>query len=217
MLEAAAALRERERAALRHEHRLDGDVLAAGAGHAHRVPGVDDLVVGSSARGRGAQSTAFLPSRVDRGGEHVPVGIVDAGRERPAAADHEAAIDLPARGRPRARSRRRSARRGLRPTLRAGSPARSSRASSDGSRDCRRSMRSRDSRARSPPDVEDRDERQLHPAEDLRLMEAKQPGLVQQLLVLANEHARILGGCRALAQGRHDLARAAHRLVVADG
>ena len=65
--------------------------------------------------------------------------------------------------------------------------------------------------------VDDRDERQLHAAERLRLMEAKQPGLVQQLLVLADEHARVLGSLRALAQHGHDLARAAHRLVVADG
>ena len=66
-------------------------------------------------------------------------------------------------------------------------------------------------------DVDDGDERQLHAAERLRLVKTKQPGLVQQLLVLANEDARILGGLRALAQHRHDFARAAHRLVVADG
>ena len=65
--------------------------------------------------------------------------------------------------------------------------------------------------------VEDRDEIELHAAEDLRLVEAKQPGLVQQLLVLAQQHPRVLGRLRALAQDRHDLARAAQRLVVADG
>ena len=63
-------------------------------------------------------------------------------------------------------------------------------------------------------DVDQRHEGKLHPAERLRLMEAEQAGLVQQLLVLAREHARVLGGLRALAQDRHDLARAAHRLVV---
>ena len=39
---------------------------------------------------------------------------------------------------------------------------------------------------------------------------------MQELLVLADEHARVLGRLRPLAQHRHDLARPAHRLVVAD-
>ena len=66
-------------------------------------------------------------------------------------------------------------------------------------------------------DVDQRHERKLHPAERLRLVEAKQPGLVQQLLVLAREHARVFGGLRALAQDRHDVARTAHRFVVGNG
>src|SRR6267378_1527389 len=45
VLEAAAAARKRERAPLRNEDLLHLDVLAAGADHAHRVPGVDDPVV----------------------------------------------------------------------------------------------------------------------------------------------------------------------------
>ncbi len=66
-------------------------------------------------------------------------------------------------------------------------------------------------------DVDDRDERQFHAAERLRLVETKQPGLVQQLLVLADQQAGVLGRLRAIAQRRHDLARAAQRLVVTDG
>ena len=65
-------------------------------------------------------------------------------------------------------------------------------------------------------DVDDRDEVELHPPESLRLVKAKESGLVQELLVLADEHAGVLGALRALAQDRHDLARPAHRLVVAD-
>src|SRR5262245_29329349 len=48
-------------------------------------------------------------------------------------------------------------------------------------------------------------------------MKPEQPALVQELLVVADEHARVLGALGELAQDRHDLARAAHRLVVADG
>ena len=66
-------------------------------------------------------------------------------------------------------------------------------------------------------DVHHRHEVELHAAERLGLVEAEQPGLVQELLVLADEHARVLGLLRALAQDRHDLARPAHGLVVADG
>ncbi|HZD28684.1 MAG TPA: hypothetical protein VE251_08340 [Xanthobacteraceae bacterium] len=47
-------------------------------------------------------------------------------------------------------------------------------------------------------------------------MKAEQAALVQQLLVLANEHARVLGALGALAQDRHHLPRAPHRLVVID-
>ena len=65
-------------------------------------------------------------------------------------------------------------------------------------------------------DVHDGHEVELHAAEGLGLMEAEKPGLVQQLLGVAGETARVLGRLRALAQHRHDLARPAHRLVVAD-
>jgi hypothetical protein len=65
-------------------------------------------------------------------------------------------------------------------------------------------------------DVHYGDEGKLHPPESLRLMKPEQPGLVQELLVLANEHAGVLGRLRALAQKRHDLACPAHRLLAAD-
>ena len=65
-------------------------------------------------------------------------------------------------------------------------------------------------------DVDDRHERQLHAAEALGLVEAKKPGLVQELLVLRQKHAGVLALLRPLAQRRHDVARAAHRLFVAD-
>src|SRR3954463_11059257 len=47
-------------------------------------------------------------------------------------------------------------------------------------------------------------------------MHAKESCLVQQLLVVADEHAGVFGGSRALAHQRDDLARTAHRLVIGD-
>jgi hypothetical protein len=66
-------------------------------------------------------------------------------------------------------------------------------------------------------DVHDRHEVELHATEGLRLVKAEQPALVQELLVLADEHASILGALRALAQDRHHLARPLHRFRVVDG
>ena len=65
-------------------------------------------------------------------------------------------------------------------------------------------------------DVDDGDEVELHAAEHLRLVVAKQARLVQELLVLADEDARVFGLLRPFAQHRHDLARPAHGLLVAD-
>src|SRR5204862_427817 len=53
-------------------------------------------------------------------------------------------------------------------------------------------------------------------AEAPGLVEAEQARLVQQLLVLGQQHARVLAFLRALEERRHALARAAHRLFVAD-
>src|SRR5262249_59046929 len=64
--------------------------------------------------------------------------------------------------------------------------------------------------------IHDGHERKLHPAEGLWLVKPEQPALMQELLVVANEHAGILGALGALAQDRHDLPRPPHRLVVAD-
>ena len=55
------------------------------------------------------------------------------------------------------------------------------------------------------------------PAERLGLVKPEQPALVQELLVLADQHAGVLGPLRALAQDRHDLARPPHRLAIIDG
>jgi hypothetical protein len=53
------------------------------------------------------------------------------------------------------------------------------------------------------------------PPKDLGWWNRNNP-LVQQLLVVANEHAGVLGALRALAQDRHDLPRPPHRLPVID-
>ena len=45
-------------------------------------------------------------------------------------------------------------------------------------------------------------------------MKAEQTALVQELLVVASEHAGVLGALRALAQDRHDLSCPPHGLVV---
>ena len=66
-------------------------------------------------------------------------------------------------------------------------------------------------------DVHDRDEIELHSAESLGLMKTEQPALVQELLVLADEHAGVFALRGALAQNGDDVARPLHRLVVADG
>ena len=214
MVVSAAAFAERERAAVRHEHLVRRDVLAAGRRHAHRVPGVDDLVVGL--RHHAEPRVDRLVAVEHRGGEHVPVRIVDAGGERPAAADDESAVDL-ARAAGRERDRGRDQRVRVRvPDLVLGvgmvvaeDPVVAAEiADVPGGR--------RAAARDHVDDVDERHERQLHPAERFRLMEPEQPGLVQQLLVLAREHAGVFRRLRALAQHRHYRARPPHRFVVID-
>src|SRR5439155_23668242 len=94
VLEAAAAARERERAPLRNEDLLHLDVLAAGADHAHRVPGVDDPVVALRHYAKAPVNRSFTIVAVDGDREHVPVAIVHAGGERPAAAEDEPITDF---------------------------------------------------------------------------------------------------------------------------
>src|SRR5207249_5377633 len=63
-------------------------------------------------------------------------------------------------------------------------------------------------------DVDDRDIRKLHAAVALGLVVAEEPRLVQQLLVLRQQHARVLALLRALGEGGHEVARAAHGFLV---
>jgi hypothetical protein len=90
--------------ALWDEDILHLDVLAAGADHAHRVPGVDDAVVALRLEAKAPVDRRLLVLAVDRHGEHVPVGVVDPRRERPVPVHDVAALDrLAAPGRERDR------------------------------------------------------------------------------------------------------------------
>src|SRR5262249_45602794 len=73
------------------------------------------------------------------------------------------------------------------------------RGSSGGRRRYPRSRPWTGSRAQAPRDVDDRHKVKLHPAEGLGLVKPEQPALMQELLVVADEHAGILG---ALARSR---------------
>src|SRR5439155_13340215 len=81
-------------AALGDEPLGDGDVLAAGGGHAHGVPGVDDLVVGLRHQAQAPVDRRLAVVAIDGDGQHVPIRVVDAGGERPAARDDEPAGGL---------------------------------------------------------------------------------------------------------------------------
>src|SRR5205085_4538145 len=65
-------------------------------------------------------------------------------------------------------------------------------------------------------DVDDGDIGKLHAAVARGLVVAEEPRLVQELLVLRQEHARVLALLRALGEGGHDVARPAHGFFVAD-
>src|SRR5436190_921190 len=95
VLESAAAARKRERAPLRNEDLLHLDVLAAGADHAHRVPGVDDPVVALRHYAEAPIHWGLAVVAVDRDREHVPVAIVHARGERPPPADDKAVFCNP--------------------------------------------------------------------------------------------------------------------------
>ncbi len=85
-----------ERAALRHKKLGDRHVLRAGAGETHGMPGVDDLVFGAMDQSEARIDRQTVVGVAHEEAQHVPVGIVDARRHRPAARDLVAAVDLAA-------------------------------------------------------------------------------------------------------------------------
>src|SRR3989442_6784362 len=95
VLTAAAAARKRERAPLRNEDLLHLDVLAAGADHAHRVPGVDDPVVALRHDAEAPIDRRLDIVAVDDDREHVPVAVVHARGERPPPTDDKATFCNP--------------------------------------------------------------------------------------------------------------------------
>src|SRR5205814_6870242 len=78
----------------RNKNVFELDVLAAGAGEADHVPGVDDRVV---ARGHQKHAVLALPGLLvaDHGAEHIPGCGIDAARKRPAAAQPITALHAP--------------------------------------------------------------------------------------------------------------------------
>ena len=217
MLEAAAAALQRQRAALGHEQLGDRDVLAAGRRHAHGVPGVDDLVVGLRHQAQPPVDRRLAVVAIDRDGQHVPVGIVDARGERPAAVDDEAAVGLaPAAGRERDRGGDQRVGVGVpHLVLRLGLVVAEDPVMAGEVADVPGRRRAAARKLRR--DVHDRDEVELHAAERLGLMEAEQPALVQQLLVLADQHRGRLRRFCARSRSTGTISRARRmRLVVAD-
>src|SRR5947208_4441112 len=215
VLESAAAARERERAPLRNEDLLHLDVLAAGADHAHRVPGVDDPVVALRHYAEAPIHWGLAVVAVDRDREHVPVAVVHARGERPPPADDKAVFCNPTTSRGKRD-------RGGDERIRVGVPHLVLRLGLVVAEDPVVAAEVADvpggggAAARElGHDIDDCLERQLHAAEAPGLVEAEQARLVQQLLVLGQQHARVLALLRALEERRHALARAAHRLFVA--
>ncbi len=86
----------RDGAVVGHEQIPDRDVLRTGAGQPDRVPGVDDLVLRAVDDGEALVDRRAVVLLAHHEGQHVPVGIVDARRQWPAAVDLVAALDLAA-------------------------------------------------------------------------------------------------------------------------
>ena len=152
-----------ERAALGHEKFAHRYVLRAGAGEADGMPRVDDLVFGAMDQREARIDRRAVVALAHHEAQHVPVGIVDARRHRPAARHLVAAVDLAAAPAGEGERRGDQACRAKHPRSRPASRARSNPASSDGWRGCRDSRRSRDrlsrSRRRRRPGCRRRDRR----------------------------------------------------------
>src|ERR1700730_19470906 len=203
MIEPAAATRERQRTALRHKQLANRDILAAGGRHAHGEPGIDDLVIGLGHRAE-PPVHGFATVVVDGDVQYVPVAVVDGGRERPAAVDDEAAVGLAgATGCERNGGGNQCILIGVphfvlgRGIVIAEDPVM---AADVADIPGRRWAAARElGRKRGA-----RHERELHYAKRLRLVKAKQPGLVPELLVFADQGAGVLGALSALAQDWYD-------------
>ena len=213
-LGAAAAQRHVERAVLRDEDVLRPHRLRAGRPHAEDVPVVDDLVLGPVQQAHPVAGDALAV--VNRRGQHVPLGRVDAAREVPVSGEREPAIDLA-----RTALRERDARGDQRVRVRA--PDLVLRALV-----VERQHPVVDAEVADVPggrgaaapelrrDVDERHEVELHAAVALRLREAEEPGAVQVGLGLRQHPPRSLAGAGALAERGDQGARPPDRLVVAD-
>ena len=128
---------------------LARDRLGSGAPHAEHLPVVDDLVFAAWHQAHPVIDDPIAVAHGDR--QHVPGGGIDAAREVPEAADHEAAVHAPALplGEGDAGGDQRVGI--LAPDLLPAPARRRAPASSDGWRGCRRSSRWTRSHARSRP------------------------------------------------------------------
>src|SRR5262249_49916228 len=92
MLRAAAAALQWQRSAPWHEQLIDHDVLAARSSHAHGVPAVDNLVVGLGYQAQAPVDWRVAGIAIDGNGQHIPIRVVHARGERPAAIDNETTL-----------------------------------------------------------------------------------------------------------------------------
>src|SRR5262249_30513215 len=149
-------------------------------------------------------------------GQHVPVRVVHARGERPAAIDNETAIHFaPATSSERDRRCDQSIRIGV-PHLMLGLGVVVAENPMMAREVAYVPGRRRATARKLGRDVNDRDELELHAPECLGLMEPKQTSLVEELLVLAKEHTGILALLGALAHKWHNRARSAHGFLVID-
>ncbi len=205
---------------LGHELLAHDDVVARGALEPHRVPGVDDLVLAGRALedeqahlGRAARRAGPL----DRGEQEIEVAVEGAARKLPVSVEHVAAVGRPRDCAPRRPARRRDPRvaHGIpavpEPLLRLGREVREDQL-------VHRVVLVHPGRARTAAPELGRHadvggEVELVAAVGARLQDPEQARVLELADRLLGHAALALAALRALAQPRHQRARACDQLV----